>query len=171
MKTLLIIFTSVTLCIPVTAQTSIHIDFNGLSPEQYSPFIHNTFANHGIQNPERGFEVKAGVIDVYTSDFVPNSDYDYNFMQYQLKGDIYYENIVNGDPSLGISPLGDYLNANFCKDGISLVEIEEYVHFTKDNLKLCCADTTLPINRNIIMIILSLSFDLMCFNLSRSNKS
>ncbi len=134
MKTLLTIFASVTLCIPVKAQTSIHIDFNGLSPEQYSPFIHNTFADHGIQNPERGFEVKAGVIDVYTSDFVPNSDYDYNFMQYQLKGDTYYENIVNGDPSLGISPLGDYLNANFCKDGISLVEIEEYVHFTKNNL-------------------------------------
>lgn len=134
MKTLLTTCTSLSFGFLVLAQTSIQIEFDGLSPEQYSPFIYNALADHGIQNPERGFEIKAGNIDIFTSDFVPNENYDYNFMQYQLKGDEYYENIINGDPNLNISPLVDYLNANFCEDGISLVEIEEYVNFTEDNL-------------------------------------
>lgn len=118
----------------VISQNMVTVNFEGLSPEQYSPFLYNELADHGIQNPERGFEVKAGVIDLFPRQFNPDPTFDFNYMQFQEKGDDYYENIVNGDPNLGITPLEDYLNNRYCKDGISLVEIEEYVNFTTDNL-------------------------------------
>jgi len=116
------------------SQTILQIEFDGLSPDQYSPFLYKKLADHGLQNPERGFEVKAGVIDMFTTNFVPSQDFDYNYMQYQQKGDAYYENIIHGDPTIGMSSLKSYLNTHYCNDGISLVEIEEYVNFTKDNL-------------------------------------
>lgn len=134
MRHIFFICTTLTICTFSISQTIVQIEFDGLSPEQYSPFLYNEYADHGIQNPERGFEVKAGVIDLFTTDFVPNQNFDYNYLQYQQKGDSYYENIIHGDSALGISPLDDYLNNNYCKDGISLVEIEEYVNFTKNNL-------------------------------------
>ncbi len=116
------------------AQNIVTVEFEGLSPNQYSPFLQNEYADHGIQNPERGFEVKAGVIDLFPRTFNPDPTFDFNYMQFQEKGNAYYENIVEGDPNLGITPLEDYLNNRYCKDGISLIEIEEYVNFTKDNL-------------------------------------
>jgi len=116
------------------AQTTVELEFNGLSPEAYSPFLYNVKADHGLQNPERGFEVKAGLIDLFTTNFVPDPTIDYNMMQYAQKGDVYYENIVEGDSNLGIQSLADYLNTHYCRDGISLVEIEEYVNFTQNNL-------------------------------------
>ena len=117
------------------SQTSIiNIDFNGLSPSQHSPFLLYKEAHHGIRNPERGFEVKAGVIDMFTEDFNPDPNSDHNYEQYLLSGSNFYENIIAGDPNKNIKPLHDYLEYNFCEDGISLVEIEEYVNFTANNL-------------------------------------
>ena len=109
--------------------------YSGLSPNDYSPFYYQELADHGIQNPERGYEIKAGVIDIFTTDYNPDSTYEFSYPQYQLKGNGFYENISTEDNTIGWSTLGDYIVDNeYCRDGISLVEIEEYVNFTEANL-------------------------------------
>lgn len=113
---------------------TIIIEFDGLSPSHYSPYIFQEPANHGIQNPERGYEVKGGVIDLFANDYLPVSGLDHNYMQYLQKGDAYSENVIEGDVSNGRLPIQDYLRNVYCQDGISLVEIEEYVNFTHNNL-------------------------------------
>lgn len=122
--------------IPFTtwSQTIVQLEFNGLSPEQFSPYLYNVKAKHGLQNPERGFEVKGGIIDVFTNSYQPDINMDYSYKQYQEKSDLYYENVIDGDPNINKEPLSDYLNNFYCEDGISLVEIEEYVNFTQNNL-------------------------------------
>lgn len=138
MKTLLIRILNTQLYFIFTlagfSQTTVQIEFSGLSPNQYSPYLYNEKADHGLQNPERGFEIKGGIIDVFTTDFHPDTILDYNLMQFQLKGDAYYENVIEGDLALNKLSLSEYLNSFYCKDGISLVEIEEYVNFTNQNL-------------------------------------
>lgn len=135
LKTILTTGCLVLYCLASDAQNVVILEYDGLSPNQFSPFRYQKHADHGIQNPERGFEIKAGVIDLFTKDFHPDPNYDYNYFQYQEKGDEFYENIIEGDPSLSLPSLETYLKDNFCEDGISLVEIEEYVNFTKLNLE------------------------------------
>ncbi|MGB0884069.1 MAG: DUF4832 domain-containing protein [Flavobacteriales bacterium] len=109
--------------------------YSGLSPTDFSPFYYHEYANHGIQNPERGYEIKAGVIDIFTTNYSPDPSFEFSYPQYQLKGDAFYENISSADNTIGWSTLEDYIMQNdYCRDGISLVEIEEYVNFTEDNL-------------------------------------
>ncbi len=104
------------------------IYFNGISPEEDSPHYgpdvpsqplapwSKKTGTFGIANPERGFQVRAGYFDVY-AEGVNN----------------FYEN-VKGDNALKIEPLGEYMR-KFCDDGITLVELEQYVHFDEDQLK------------------------------------
>ncbi|MGB1218518.1 MAG: DUF4832 domain-containing protein [Flavobacteriales bacterium] len=126
--------------------TSLHITYEGLAPDMYSPFYQGVWATHGLHNPDRGFEIKAGVIDVFTEDFAtsidPNID-DFEFPQFQLKGANFYQNIDN--PSSNLTQLPEYLQHHYCNDGISLVEVEEYMHFTEANLQ---SNTPSPLNQD-----------------------
>jgi hypothetical protein len=114
------------------AQNSVSFTYSGLDPNEMSPFIQNENASHGIHNPERGFEVRGGVIDIFTYSFSPNSN-EFSYEQYNIRGNSFYSNVL-GDPAMDWMNIKDYIDANYADDGISLIEIEEYVHFSESNL-------------------------------------
>ncbi len=110
-------------CSCVMAQnTSFTVNYSGISPEDPSPHKVNKQGAVGIHNPERGFSVRAGLMDIYANEFRGEDGEKAPF----------YEDI-NGDWEKGLSPLTDYLY-QFEDDGISLVELEQYVHFTENDL-------------------------------------
>ncbi len=110
------------------AQTIVTINYSGISPEEdsphYGPDLQNSLQNpvqprktgsFGIPNPERGFQVRAGYFDIYAQE-----------------SEEFYEN-VNGDVNTGLDSLKNYMT-KFCHDGITMVELEQYIHFTDQNL-------------------------------------
>jgi len=101
---------------------SFTISYNGISPEEDSPHKANKMGSIGIHNPERGFSVRAGLMDIYANGFLDSEGEEASF----------YED-VNGDWGKGLSPLTDYLY-QFEDDGVSLVELEQYVHFSEGAL-------------------------------------
>ncbi|MCT4664024.1 MAG: DUF4832 domain-containing protein [Flavobacteriales bacterium] len=100
------------------AQSNFSIQYSGIAPADISPFQTNKLGNIAISNPERGFSIRAGVIDIYSQTDFPDSNY--------------FENISGNYPNPRI-PLNSYLG-NFENDGISLVETELYIHY-KDSLQ------------------------------------
>lgn len=128
------------------AQNWVQITFDGIGPREHSPYWgqqyeqvveYDSYGNpipgtettqsvysgkFGIPNPERGMQVRAGVFDIYANSISP-----------------FFEN-VNGDVSKGIEPLSDYMKY-FCRDGITMVEVEQYLRFNEDQLE---AQSTIP---------------------------
>ncbi len=102
--------------------SSFTVKYNGISPDDNSPHKMDRLGSIGIHNPERGFSVRAGLMDIYTMGYQNTDGEDAEF----------YED-VNGDMNKGLSSLTDYLY-QFEDDGISVVELEQYVHFTESDL-------------------------------------
>ncbi len=105
------------------------IEYNGISPLEisphYGPDLPNAVGNavqpkmtgsFGIANPERGLQVRGGYFDLFADGVDP-----------------FFEN-VNGDNSVGLDSLKNYMY-KFCEDGITLVEIEQYLHFNQEALE------------------------------------
>ncbi len=107
---------------PTILAQIVSINYSGVAPSDISPYWGyveipvNESGKFGIPNPERGYQVKAGVFDVHTSN----------------SGNSFFEN-VTGDTDKDIEPLDDYMDY-FCRDGITLVEVEQYTHFTESEL-------------------------------------
>lgn len=108
------------------------IEYSGISPKEDSPHWGVDLSTHynpffkpdktgswGIPNPERGYQLRAGYFDLY-----PIAE--------GLASKGFYEN-VNGDEAKGIDSLKNYMK-KFCRDGITLVELEQYLHFTEAEL-------------------------------------
>lgn len=98
-------------------QDEFTINYNGISKMDKSPHVEDKDGNIGIKNPERGYSVRGGVIDFYSSSDFPDSNY--------------FENFTTNSSSI-LDPLSFYLD-NYVDDGISLVETEVYVKY-KDSL-------------------------------------
>lgn len=102
---------------------SFEIEYDGIQSDMPSPHIAGVNGNIGIKNPERGYSIRGGIFDLYSNSDYPTSSY---------YTDLY------GNTDLGIEPLETYINT-FVNDGISLVEIETYIHY-KDSIDNAIVD-------------------------------
>lgn len=106
------------------------IQYSGISPSENSPhwgpdqstnwnpyWTPENTGKYGIANPERGYQLRAGHFSIPTEDI----------NQSQPLPNISRFLSVNGES------LDDYMG-NFCRDGISLVEVEQYVNFNEEQL-------------------------------------
>ncbi len=131
--------------IGVSAQSNkFTIMYDGISPSKNSPHVKDKSGNIGIHNPERGFTVRAGLMDIYAEQFPWDS------------GEAGFYEDVSGDAEkgIGVQSVSDYLE-NFTDDGISLVELEHYVHFSEDNL-----EDQNPLNADHLAMAKNVVFDL-----------
>ncbi len=129
----------------VSAQSNTFtITYDGISPSKNSPHEKEKSGNIGIQNPERGFSVRAGLMDIYADQF-----------PWDVGEAEFYEDL-SGDSTkgIGVESVENYLK-NFSDDGISLVELEHYVHFSEDNL-----ENKDPLNENHLAMAKNVVFDL-----------
>ncbi len=132
-------------CIGVSAQSNkFTIVYDGISPSKNSPHEKDKSGNIGIHNPERGYSVRAGLMDIYAENF-PWDAAEPGFYE-DVNGDV--------DKGSGILSVEDYLS-NFANDGISLVELEHYVHFSEDNL-----DDQDPLDNDHLNLAKSVVFNL-----------
>ncbi len=101
---------------------SFTVSYNGISPEDNSPHVLDKSGAVGIKNPERGFSVRAGLMDIYAKGYQNEEGEESEFYQ-----------DINGDMAKGLSSLTEYLY-DFEDDGISIVELEQYLHFSESDL-------------------------------------
>lgn len=113
--------TALPVCLFLISQTlvfgqvsSFEVEYDGISPNMPSPHVANVNGNIGIKNPERGYSIRGGIFDIYSNTDFPNSTYHTD---------------IDGDANTGVEPLENYINW-FNNDGISLVELEAYIHYT-----------------------------------------
>ncbi len=131
--------------IGVSAQSNkFTVFYDGISPSQNSPHVKNKSGEIGIHNPERGFTVRAGLMDIYAKQF-----------PWDVAEPAFYEDVTGDDmKGNGILSVSDYLK-NFADDGISLVELEHYLHFSEENLV-----NKDPIDANHLAMAKNVVFDL-----------
>lgn len=92
------------------------VEYNGVSPKLPSPHRENYNGNIGIKNPERGFTIHGGSFELFSNSNFPNQS---------------YLSTLNNENNVNVIPIEKYIQ-KFDEDGISLVELEAYVHYSDD---------------------------------------
>lgn len=92
------------------------VEYNGISPKLPSPHRENYNGNIGIKNPERGFTIHGGSFELFSNSNFPNQS---------------YSSSLNNENNVNVIPIEKYIQ-KFDEDGISLVELEAYVHYSDD---------------------------------------
>ena len=114
----------------INAQDTTIIYYEGISPDEISPINIELLGNSGIQNPERGFSIRGGVVDFFSLLDYPEHEYKDDF---------------TGTFNSTITSLEDYYT-NFKEDGISLTEIEVYINYNDSLQPISETDILLDIN-------------------------